>query len=60
MATNDEKQERKVSVSISIRAGSMTQAEAQALEDRVRDVCDDYTNVDVSATRGQERQTGRV
>lgn len=60
MATNDQKPERKVSLSISIRVNSMTQEEAQTLEERIRDVADDYTGVEVSATRGTERQSPRL
>jgi hypothetical protein len=58
MATNDQAQERKVSVNISIRIGSLTQSQAQALEDAIRDLADDY-NADVQAVRGTERPSIR-
>jgi len=54
MATEKPKDERKVSLTISIRVGSLTATEAQALEDAIRGVADDY-EADVSAMRGQER-----
>lgn len=60
MATNEKPQERRVSLSISIRAGSMTQQQAQELEDKIRDICDDYAGVDVQATKGAERPQFRV
>jgi hypothetical protein len=58
MATNDQAQERKVSVNISVRIGSLTQSQAQALEDAIRDLADDY-NADVQAVRGTERPSIR-
>lgn len=45
---------RKVSLTISIRLSSITQEEAQKIEDAIRDMLDDY-GADVQATRGQER-----
>lgn len=59
MANGDQTQERKVSVSINIRAGSMTQSQAIELENKLRDVVDDYENVDISITHGNERPTFR-
>jgi len=55
----DDPAKRKVSVSINIRAGSMTQAEAQELEDKIRDVADDYPTTEVQASRGPERPSFR-
>lgn len=59
MADNNQAQERKVSVSVSIRSGSMTQSQAIELENILRDVCDDYEGVDISITYGTERPTLR-
>ena len=59
MANGDQTQERKVSVSINIRTGSMTQSQAIELENKLRDVCDDYSAVDISVTYGSERPTLR-
>jgi hypothetical protein len=55
MANGDQAQERKVSVSINIRVGSMTQSQAIELENKLRDVADDYPGVEVSASYGSER-----
>jgi hypothetical protein len=60
MATNDQAQERKVSVSVNIRAGTMTQAQAIELENKLRDVVDDYPGVDITITHGAERPNFRV
>lgn len=60
MANGDQTQERKVSVSINIRTGSMTQSQALELENKIRDVCDDYPGVDVSITHGSERPSFRT
>jgi L-asparaginase/Glu-tRNA(Gln) amidotransferase subunit D len=59
MATNDPTQERKVSVSVNIRAGSMTQSQAIELENKLRDVVDDYKDVDITITHGTERPSFR-
>lgn len=59
MALNEQPQERKVSVSINIRTGSMTQTQAIELENKLRDVVDDYEGVDISITHGNERPTFR-
>jgi L-asparaginase/Glu-tRNA(Gln) amidotransferase subunit D len=59
MANGDQAQERKVSVSVNIRSGSMTQSQALELENKLRDVCDDYEGVDISVTHGAERPTFR-
>lgn len=59
MAQDNTEAERKVSVSVSIRAGSLTKAQAQELEDKIRDLCDDFEGVDVMVTRGAERPQGR-
>jgi len=48
-------EERKVSLTITVRIGSITQSEAQAIEDKIRDIADDYPGFDVSATKGSER-----
>lgn len=55
MAADNQTQERKVSLSVSIRVASMTQAQAAELENKIRDVCDDYEGTDVLVTRGEER-----
>lgn len=54
MATTPQQEPRKVSLMISIRIGSLTQEEAQKLEDAIRDLADDF-GADVQATRGAER-----
>lgn len=59
MAANPQGDERKVSVSINIRAGSIPQSVARELEDRIRDVADDYPGVQVAATQDAERPTLR-
>jgi hypothetical protein len=59
MANGDPTQERKVSVSVNIRAGSMTQSQALELENKLRDVVDDYEGVDITITHGNERPTFR-
>lgn len=59
MANGDPTQERKVSVSVNIRTGSMSQKQAIELENKLRDVCDDYEGVDISITHGNERPTFR-
>lgn len=45
---------RKVSLTITIRIGSIPQDQAQALEDAIRDLADDH-GADVQATRGKEQ-----
>lgn len=52
----EKEQERKVSLSITIRVDSLEQSAAQALEDAVRDAADDY-KAEVLASRGPERVT---
>lgn len=59
MANGNSEQTRKVSVSINIRVGSMSQDQARELENKIREICDDYPNVDVSAQTGNERPTFR-
>lgn len=49
---DDVKQERTYSVTITIFVGSMSQSQAQALEDDIRDVAEPY-GVNVNASRGQ-------
>lgn len=60
MEANSQTTERKISVSVSVRGGSLTKQQADELEDRIRDVCDDYEGVDVLVTRGAERTVGRA
>jgi len=59
MAIDNQNTERKVSVSINIRASSMSQSQALELENKLRDICDDYQGVDVSAQYGNERPSLR-
>lgn len=59
MAQDNQSTERKLSVSVSIRFPSLTKEQAQALEDAIRDVCDDYPNADVQVMRNVERQSVR-
>lgn len=59
MATSDQASERMVSISINIRAGSIPQSIARELEDRIRDVADDYQGVTVAATQDAERPSLR-
>lgn len=55
MLPTDQKPERKVSVFISVRADSLTAAQAQELEDKIRDAADNYPSTDVQASRAPER-----
>lgn len=48
--------ERKVSLTLTIRINSITQSEAQALEDKIRDLADDF-GAEVLSSRGAERPT---
>jgi len=50
------KSERTYSVTVTIFVGSMSQGQAQALEDAVRDVADDF-GVNVNVSRGQPIMT---
>jgi hypothetical protein len=59
MPSADPTQERKISVTVSIRAGSMTQSQAIEFENKLRDVVDDYEGVDISITHGNERPSFR-
>jgi hypothetical protein len=54
MATTPPQEPRKVSLSITIRIGSIPQDVAQKIEDAVRDLLDDY-GADVQAVRGREQ-----
>jgi hypothetical protein len=46
---------RMVSVTINVRVNSISQADAQKIEDEIRDIADNYEGVEVIATRGNER-----
>jgi len=54
MAEQVKKPERVLSLTITIRVNSISQADAQTLEDAIRDVADDY-QAEVNASRGAER-----
>ena len=58
MATTNEKPERMLSLTVTIRVNSISQTDAQALEDAIRDVADDY-QAEVTANRGAERPSIR-
>lgn len=55
MATTNDKPIRKVSLRISVLVPSVTPEQAQEIEDKIRDIADDYGVPDVQATRGAER-----
>lgn len=53
---NEPKPERKVDVFISIRLANVSQDEARAFEDAIRDCADDYDGVSVQANVDTARQ----
>lgn len=55
MANADASFIRMVSITINVRANSLSQEDAQKIEDEIRDIADNYENVEVIATRGNER-----
>jgi antibiotic biosynthesis monooxygenase (ABM) superfamily enzyme len=52
-------EERKVSLTITVRIGSITQSQAQEVEDKIRDIADDYPGFEVSAIKSTERPSLR-
>ena len=55
MADNNPEFVRMVSVTINVRINSISQADAQRIEDEIRDIADNFDGVEVVATRGNER-----
>lgn len=60
MPQTDQKPERRVSIFISVRVNSLTASEAQAIEDKIRDVADDVPGSDVQASRGAELPSAKL